>query len=501
MLDHEIKNFSAVGLKAAYNINLENYMTDQKIKDYEVVFKKINHLKDIRIRYQNGNNLDVFLEEYGLSSSIASVAWILNAVSEDRAKISELLQTYAKYERQYVWNSVSYNEIYAGACKLLQDYDDFKRNLTQRIIDDEHNTLSKIMQKYDVDAETASNIYVANQKYEKDSKSILAEQKSNRLTLSQSTALQKDIINDYADVITKHVNNYHNQKKLQVWLKYLDYSYNDLVEAFLQLCYVERDEIDKQDNNLSHIINLHIPKFIAPIRKLQDGDSNVNQRLSELNNEHEQVFESFKIQYEQWRRERIEKQQKAKQFLLNMTKENKNIFESSDEDPVSNIKESLDGCYDKLNEIMETMHDVYESLETVPKSHRDPALEDVILMLMDMKKDYIESLYTEHSDLYTYLKLSKTIQLCVGRTRGITNAIHRLVKAEDIIVVPENHHKQQYAQLSCVVITPNELHLIPDHCPIGNIYIDYCKTMFDAEIKSIYEALGRNHKQFFILVG
>jgi hypothetical protein len=52
-----------------------------------------------------------------------------------------------------------------------------------------------------------------------------------------------------------------------------------------------------------------------------------------------------------------------------------------------------------------------------------------------------------------------------------------------------------------VVITPNELHLIPEHCPIGNIYIDYHRTMFDTEIKNIYEKLGRSPNQFFIMVG
>ena len=243
-----------------------------------------------------------------------------------------------------------------------------------------------------------------------------------------------------------------------------------------------------------------------------DTKNSKTEALKIFNDTNHSIYESFKNEWLSIKKTMKENNQKAKQFLLDMMNEDENnidnqideIFDNirKPDESVSlkNVKETLDSCYDSLNVIMDKVHDVYDALDTVPKN-KESSLSDIILMLMDMKKDYVDKQFTERSDLYNYLKLYKTIQLSVGRFRGITDALHKLSKSVDIIVVPENHHKQQYSQLPCVVINPNELHLIPEHCPIGNIYIDYHRTMFDTEIKNIYEKLGRSPNQFFIMVG
>lgn len=520
------------------NKNNETYgeivkeLESRKSVDSEKALNAINELKAINSAYLSATkDIDVFLKHYKLPNHL-NYAQLRPFIDLDKQKISETLKLYEKCIRQYIWENVSYHGVYEKTCKMLDDYDDFFNDNRKKLIAlldkpeaspavDFESAHKAVMEKFNVDYDTAKKLYDSCKKYESDSNSITSEYTEGRLSESQLHEIQNDIFQDLSAVIDNTILNCHSKQHVDIWLSYLDYSHDAMQELFLKQNDIVLDNVDKQNLGLQEIIHNHMLKFRDAIVELKKVDNYVK-GLEALTDKHKRIGESFNKEWQLLKDKQAENQKKSKEFLLNMMEDDednedalamlnrlrqKNVdSQSCEPSPVSQtdlkqVKASLDDCYDGLNVIMDKVHEVYESLNHVRAPSKESSLSDIILMLMNMNKEYIDNQYNKHSDLYNYLKLYKTIQLTVGRNRGITNAIHTLVKADDIIIVPENHHKQQYSQLPCVVINPNELHLIPDDAAIGNIYIDYYRTMFDSEIKSIYEALGKSNKQFFIMVG
>lgn len=501
---------------------IEKELQSRNANDYNTIFDKIQDLKNVYNQYQTMDNVTVFVNHYKLSSTVVNDN-LRSVIELDIQKISQLLKLYSKYERQYIWENVAYNRVYSAACKILEDYANFQNDIIRTIESwsnkedatvQKYDAIHNIMDEHDVDFETGDKLYQSYQKFINDEESVIQQYHEGKLTKSQHDAIVNDMYNDYTTIAEKIIKDNHSKQEIDKLLTYLDYPFNEFKEVvFLKHNDILIDNVDRQNLALSESIDNHVVKVHDALLDLKhDTKNSKTEALKIFNDTNHSIYESFKNEWLSIKKTMKENNQKAKQFLLDMMIEDENnldnqideIFDNirKPDESVSlkNVKETLDSCYDSLNVIMDKVHDVYDALDTVPKN-KESSLSDIILMLMDMKKDYVDKQFTERSDLYNYLKLYKTIQLSVGRFRGITDALHKLSKSVDIIVVPENHHKQQYSQLPCVVINPNELHLIPEHCPIGNIYIDYHRTMFDTEIKNIYEKLGRSPNQFFIMVG
>ena len=497
----------------------------RKLNPAEQSSLEIDNLK--HIKYQsNATDVDIFLKHYNLSTNL-SYEQLRPFIELDKNKIADILKLYQKYVKQYIWHNVTYQGVYEAACRMLGNYANFQNMIKKHIEDLESNkhvatttntqtenideTIHDLMEEFDVDFATGEKLLKAYKKYENDELSVTQQYHDGKLTSSQHDAIIQDMHDDYEVITDKLVEDNHNKQQVDKLLEYLNLSHVELEEAFLKYYDIVLDNIDKQSLGLQSIIHNHMLRFRDTIVSLKYHDD-YNSGLTRLHDAHSNILESFYAEWQELKDKTAENQKKGKQFLLDMvdddydddmpllSKIRRDAKQSAPTVDLKSVKASLDKCYDNLNVIMDKIHNVYDAIDSAPKNN-ESSLSDIILMLMNMKTDYVDKQFTEHTDLYTYLKVYKTIQLSVGRFRGITDALHKLTKAVDIIVVPENHHKQQYSQLPCVVINPNELHLIPEHCPIGNIYIDYHRTMFDSEIKTIYEKLGRNHNQFFIMVG
>jgi hypothetical protein len=505
----------------SYN-EIQNQLASRDI-DYEWIDNQIIIIQDVGRSYIIADNVKTFVKHYGLNEAEfnqLSNTYISSIVDEDKAKVLLLVKKIEQWNKQYMFGNFSKAETYLSIDKLLREYLSYRHNVKRDLISftsKKEDTINDMINYFSISRDKGEEIYNIYTKYNNEINEIIDDKS---LTNSQVQSFVTDITADYQAVISKIIDSDDIKESIDEWLEELKYdSMDEFYEKFLESNDVQLDKIEQNDEQLNKLLKTHMMDYHANLITLynanQDKNTNPEVALDVFIKDNKLVFQEVYQTLKQFDDSRKETQHHAKQVLLDMMddddtealamlerlrgKKPEKPSEQVKENPLDAVKEALKDCYRKLDGIETMMEGCHEHLQNLESDTF--SLTNIILTLMDNGFDHATNVFSDKMDIPTYLKQYKTIQLSVGRFRGIVEAINNLANANDVIIVPENHQKQQYAHLSSVVVTPNELHLIPDIAKIGNVYVDYYKTIFDSEMNSIYEKLGKNQHQFFIMLG
>jgi len=504
--------------------DIQNELASRDI-NYEWIDEQIIIMQDVGRSYLIADNVKTFVKHYGLdekSFNQLSNTSISSIIDEDKARVLLLVKKIQQWNKQYMFGQFSKAETYLSIDKLLREYLSYRHHIKRDLISltsKKEDTINDVINFFSVSRDKGEEIYNIYTKYNNEINEIIDDKS---LTNSQVQSFVTDITADYQAVISKIIDSDDIKESIDEWLEELKYdSMDEFYEKFLESNDVELDKIEQNDVQLNKLLKNHMMDYHANLITLHHAhkDKNINPKeaLDNFIADNKLLFQEVHETLQQFADSRKEKQQQSKKLLLDMMDDDDDSaaiamlerlrgkkpevqIETVKENPLDAVKVALNDCYGKLGAIETIMDECHEHLQNVDS---EPAfsLTNIILELMDNGYDHVTEVFSDKMDIPTYLKQYKTIQLSVGRFRGIVEAINNLADANDVVIVPENHQKQQYAHLPSVVITPNELHIIPDDAKIGNVYVDYYKTIFDSEMKSIYEKLGKNQHQFFIMLG
>lgn len=508
---------------------IQNELASRHI-NYEWIDEQIIIMQDVGRSYLIADNVKTFVKHYGLdaeSFNQLSNTSISSFVDEDKARVLLLVKKIQQWNKQYMFGLCSKAGTYLSIDKLLREYLSYRHNVKRDLLSltsKKEDTINDIINCFSVSHDKGEEIYNIYSKYNNEVKEIVNDKS---LTNSQVQSIVKDITDDYQAVIRKIIDSDDTKVSIVEWLEDLKYdSLDDFYNRFLDSNDVQLDKIEQNDVQLNKLLKTHMMDYHTNLITLHHAhqDKNINPQVA-LDNfieDNKLLYQEVQETLQQFTDSRKENQQQSKQLLLDMmnddddsdaiamlehlrnkmhvdTDKPEKPSEKVSGNPLDAVKEALKDCYGKLDGIETMMEGCHEHLQNLESDTF--SLTNIILTLMDNGYDHTKEVFSNNMDIKTYLKQYKTIQLSVGRFRGIVEAINNLADANDVIIVPENHHKQQYAHLPSVLITPNELHIIPDDAKIGNVYVDYYKTIFDSEMKSIYEKLGKSYNQFFIMLG
>lgn len=525
---------NTVGKNSEYFQSINKELELRNI-DYEWIDNQIYNIQTIGRSYRIADNVKAFMNHYGLDEEtfiqISDVS-ICSIIDKDKAKVLVLVDRIDQWNRQYTFGRFTKEETYSNIHELVKEYLSYKSNVKkdlQELLDkqdshDKNKVVTEIMRHYNAPRETAEEIYKVAAQCDKE---ITEIRNDKILSPSQVKALVDDITYNCREIVHKKIDNHSTEIAIKEWLNSLKYgTMDEFYATFLSLNDVHLDKCEQQDVKLNQLLRSKMLHYHTNLLSLQNSyiskPSNLKTILDVFLQQNKKIYQDVHKTLQQYKESQKEKQQQAKKLLLDLmhvdddsdakamlehlrnkmhvnTSKQEQPSEKVKENPLDAVKEALADCYSKLDGIETIMDGCHEHLQNLECDTF--SLTNIILTLMDNGYDHTKEVLSDKMDIQTYLKQYKTIQLSVGRFRGIVEAISNLAGAEDVIIVPENHHKQQYAHLSSVIITPNELHLIPDAADIGYVYVDYYKTIFDSEMKSIYEKLGKSCNQFFIMLG